>query len=250
MIRRRLEELARSGTPLARVYDNVCSHLRMALSPLSFPYSTLSASAMQALAGIGGKRIFSSVNSEEGKKTARKPPPMCRLDKKTLGRATLEQARATLRLRADDDGVATYAGNWVIMVRRHDRRSAGPKHVTVCGFFECDGRRTRGIGRERLVKHMNLCTYARARHGADYAYLFSGSFAAAATATSRRLDVMVNARSGTWAMAKRIVALEGSLELPDDDDVLDAVVTAFAAPRVRAVVVRALGMTIRTFVKK
>lgn len=233
---RRIEALVRSDSAAAVVYDAACSHGRLALTPAAFPFSTLSDAAMRTLTragGVGGNRIFDSTSAETPSAMRRPPPPTCKLSLRTLGRATLAEVRDAWGADRRPDPSATHVGNWAIMVRKG--RSDKPKYLTVCGFFDCNRHRTRGLGPEKLVKHMNLCTFARSREPTDYAYLFTGTFVVDRS-TPTRPRILVNTRSGTWAMAKYVLALT----IGDLGRDVDAAVTRFAAPRVRAVVREAL----------
>ena len=216
---RLVESHVLSDSYTARLYDRACSQLRFVVDP------TLVARA-SALEELGGVRIFSSDDRREDV-GRRVPPPTCPLTKGTLGRWTMAQVRSERPSLLGAE--RTYVGNWAILVRRPGQ--TGPKYVTVCGFYEGGARKGFGSGsrrkHERLVKHVHLCTYARNRR-ADYAYLFTGTFVAGASGT-KGFDVLVNARSGTWALAKHVLTLGG---VEYDDGGLDAAATAFAAPRV------------------
>jgi hypothetical protein len=237
---RRIETLVLSGGPVGRLYDSVCSHARILVSPKLIPYATLSAAALGSLDRAGGLRIFSSDDARggtgSGRATAASPPPTCPLTLRTLGRATREQV---MQRPVFFDCQRTYAGNWAILVRRSTVTPAvAPKYLTVCGFFECFGRNR--FDTERLVKHVNLCTYARMRHRSAYAYLFTGTFVAGAS-RGRRTQVLVNTRSGTWALAKHLlVADTASIFEPARYDDMDSAVASFARPKVSAIVRHAI----------
>lgn len=225
---RRVQSLVLSDAIGSRMYNAACSQVRFVIKPTHL-------TSMSALEAIGGTRIFSS---EDGVRALAAPPP-CRLTVETLGNATMAEVSASRVHRSLlKKAIATYVGNWAVMVRRKGA-SSGPKYVTVCGFFQdgSDGAEAIG-GHERLVKHVHLCTYARLRHP-DHVYLFTGTFVAGVS-SGGRCDVLVNARSGTWALAKRILAASGAGISTGDD--LDAEVTRFAEPMVTKVVKRALGV--------
>ena len=240
---RRIETLVLSGGPVARLYDSVCSHARVLVSPKLIPYATLSAAALGSLDRAGGLRIFSSDDDARGETSVRRAtvaastPPTCPLTLRTLGRTTRDQV---LQRPVFFDCQRTYAGNWAILVRRSTATPAvAPKYLTVCGFFECFGRNR--FDTERLVKHVNLCTYARMRHRSAYAYLFTGTFVAGAS-RGRRTEVLVNTRSGTWALAKHLLAADtASIFEHSRYDDIDSAVATFARPKVSAIVRNAIG---------
>ena len=72
---------------------------------------------------------------------------------------------------------------------------------------------------------------------AEFVYLFSGTFVAGA-GRGHVPRVLVNARSGTWAMAKRL--LLGSTR-GTDEAALDLAVVELARPKVARIVRRVVG---------
>lgn len=237
----RIERVVKESSFASDVYDAACSHLRILLSPGSFKFSTITQSALQQLAGLGGMRIFSDAPESRGGDRGGREVTPCAPSRRTIGRSTMEQIRRSAADRWMLKADRAYVGNWAVMVRRGAGSASQPRYLTVCGFFECDGRKTHGLGPERLVKHMNLCTYARESFGSDYMYLCTGTFVAGIKEPDGKVRVLVNARSGTWAMAKRFLAISGDIPADDAEDAaLDADAVRFAAPRVTRILRRLL----------
>lgn len=238
MRRRALEivRVARSDSLVSRLHDAICSNRRVIVSPTMYKHTAVTDRAKREMVErSAGVRLFTSWDKPA--KGGAGPPHPCELDPKTLGKTTHSQVPkdiAACRL--------TYAGNWSLMV---ERRRGTARFMAVCGFFDCGGGGEAPL--ERDVKHVNLCEYGRSvattegRTRGRLKYLFSGTFAA-----GRREDgkvrVFVNARSGTWALAKRVLALAGH-----DIGNVDDAVAQFARPRVARVVRKALGKATMAF---
>lgn len=248
---RRFEGLARERSPLSLVYDTACSQIKAFFSPSNLASSTLSEGALAKLTSLTGLRIFDST-TVRALAPGHPVPHACKVRKSIAGATTAAAAKADPAFRAklaSSSGLgASYVGNWALLVRRVDapRMSASPTHLAVVGFMDCGGGREGPrprtlLGPERLVKHMNLCTYARRRHGERYHYLFTGAFAAA---VDRPGDpeprVIVNARSGSWALAKKLMTYYGHIRPDESDAEVDAAVVAFATPFVSDIVQRVL----------
>ena len=233
-----VEALVLSGKPIAKLYDAVCSQYRLMVSPKLYPYLAFTEAAKREMAErAGGIRIFTSRDDVKARVTAISSiprPATCKLDAASLGRTTLAQVPPDIAV-CD----RTYAGNWAILVRRGEGHSSRNRYLTVCGFFECGaGKKAHGLGRERFVKHVNLCEYGRTLDSsAEFVYLFSGTFVAGA-GRGHVPRVLVNARSGTWAMAKRLL-LGNTMSI--DEAALDLAVVELARPKVARIVRRVVG---------
>jgi hypothetical protein len=244
----KVERFATTESASSRVYDATCSNLRIIVSPTLYPHVTFSERAKRDLAEkAAGVRIFTSWDARDSRdsRDARdafggrpRGPSPCKLDAESLGRVTLSQVPREILLSSG----ATYAGNWAIMVNTGAAPSSPRRYLTVCGFFDC-GLHGPEHDTERFVKHVNLCEYGRSiKEG--LIYLFSGTFAASgdggtSAGPPSRARFFVNARSGTWAIAKKILAFSGRAGSVDATD-LDRAVVDLAKPKVVNVVRRAL----------
>ncbi len=251
---RRIDELVTEGSVASAVYNEVCSGTKVLLSPASWADSTFSDAAVKEL--LGTHRIFTDLPSVPSVRMQRMHrmhrmhrmqraaeggdwPTPCEPSARTAGSYTLAQVRGNARL----SGKAhKFFGNWVVMRRVGAPEAALPAHVTVCGFYDCGSEGT-GSGAprvERLVKHMNLCRYAKELASPSLRYVASGSFAVGTDGPGDGApELVVNARSGSWALAKAYLYAIGRLD-GEDASGIDGDIAAFAAPKVRAVVARAL----------
>ena len=252
---RRIDELVTEGSVASAVYNEVCSGTKVLISPSSWADSTFSDAAVKEL--LGTHRIFTDLTGPAARRRAEGGdwPTPCEPSARTAGSYTLAQVRGNARL----SGKAhMFFGNWVVM--RRAEAEALPAHVTVCGFYDCGsggGRSSSGSSSgsstgtgsserpapprvERLVKHMNLCRYAKELASPSLRYVASGSFAVGTDGPGDGApELVVNARSGSWALAKAYLYAIGRLDGADASGI-DGDIAAFAAPKVRAVVARAL----------
>jgi hypothetical protein len=259
---RRLEEAALGDGVAASAYATTCSRAKAFFAPTNLLHATFSESALSELDGQRGQRVFTSVMMKERAAVQTKPIPTCTIIGAQVPGDTrrLALSDSKVRARAGVAGSLTYAGNWVLMVCKegHERPPGKlDKHVAVIGFFDCPplpqarGRVTSpgGDDPERMVKHMNLCTRAHRESWSDeYTYLFSGSFVACVSmpSSSKKAPpaVAMDANSGSWALAKRVLFASGLMHRDEDTDgALDAAAVEVAGPLVREVIAYALRTT-------
>jgi len=262
---RRLEDAVLGDGIIASAYATTCSRAKALFAPTNLLHATFSESALSELDGQRGQRVFTSVMMKERAAVQTKPIPTCTIIGAQAPGDTrrLALSDSEVRARAGVAGSLTYAGNWVLMVCKEGReRPPGKldKHVAVIGFFDCPPPPPQARGRvtspggddpERMVKHMNLCTRAHRESWSDeYTYLFSGSFVACAYASMPSASekappaVAMDANSGSWALAKRVLFASGLLHPDEDTDAtLDAAAVAVAGPLVREVIAYALRTT-------
>ena len=183
------------------LFNLTCSQFKAFRSLDNFKMSTFSSEAKQTLINLEGIRIFDS--SSKFKYTD-KPPTCTKISDKDM-----------LKLVKPMSNGDKYLGNWVILI--HKTKS---KYITVCGLFDC----TDKSKYEHLVKHMNLCVYAKVKQYKNYVYLCSGTFVYSPPQT-----LIVTALSGTWKDAKTILH---SLDyIPKNVDI-DHEIIKFAEPRI------------------
>lgn len=248
-----IARLAAGSGPLSAGFRMACSQIK-AVTPENFRSLTLTDAAKAELTALRGARIFDTSMLLLAKPPPHAPrvPATCPLDKRVLDGHTYRQI---LRSPALTRRALKWAGSWVVFVRRgavgrggkgkEGKKEGKPKYVASCGFYDCGG----GSDVDRLVKHMNLCVeHANNRgHGGghDYGYMCSGTFVAAADRIPLGKDdsdpaVLVNLRSGSWAMAKVLLRLAGRFPSDLTDAELDDRMAAFAERHVRPVVVYAM----------
>lgn len=235
---RRVDRLVSDGGIVATLFNQVCSSAKALLSPANLADVTFSEEAVAQL--MANERIFSDigVGGRRSRKVSRiddKPVPQpCAITARTVGTATLGEYRRDESLAAKQ---RQHAGNWVVM-RRPGVSDPDRAYVTVCGFYDCKSR-SPDARIERLVKHMNLCRYATERDD-SLRYLASGTFVLGTDGPEDRMPaLLVNARSGSWAMAKVLLQSSGTLSEADLAR-LDGQVSRFVRSRVKKLVTEAV----------
>ena len=236
---RRVDQLVSEGGLSASLYNRICSSTKALLKPDNLIDATFTQAAVDEL--LANDRIFSDYGGKRASRTDAKPVPQpCAMTVRTLGTSTLADVRrkesAALAAKAHH-----HAGNWVVMRRPGVPKDDARAYVTLCGFYDCrrPSAKAPGARIERLVKHMNLCRYATEKDE-TLRYLTSGTFVAGCDGPAdRKPEVLVNARSGSWAMAKAFLRASGTTTDAELDKIDDQVVR-FASAKVRRVVLGAL----------
>ena len=196
---------ALSNSRLLRIaYDLTCSRLKM-VSRSNFRHATVTTSAKKQLLTQVGRRIFTSGDGTTRRRPRIQPSP---LTPDMLGEYTYHQVMSSPTLCNSE----IYAGSWVIFVR--SSQDDGPTYHTVVGFFDPNN----PTDPENGVKHMNLCYIARKLGGKQCTFLASGTFVVGKT------QLLVNARSGSWFMAKTLLRKANVLSASEYDRVDKAVV--------------------------
>ena len=225
---------------LSTSYRLACSRVKGAFSIENFHNSTVSDAAVAELMALRGYRIFDSFQPPAP--PHRPTPRPCPATEEFVGGFTYSQVMRTPAMASKP---LAWAGNWVLFVSAaHPARFAA-----VCGFFDCADRQT-------LVKHMNLCTVQKMceRVAVDptppqpqFMYMCSGTFVVTSDGKKgkkgkkeRHAAVIVNVRSGSWAIAKSLLRVAAAVPLTLSDEGLDDTVARFAKRHVRPVLLRAL----------
>ena len=242
---RHIDRVVARGDLSSTLYNQVCTGTKALLAPANIGDATFTRAAVDLV--LASQRIHSSDGGAKGRSSSSSsssssddPPCSCKATRRTLGAHTAAEVRRTPRLLAKRQ---LFAGNWVIL-RRPRATSAphrDPRYVTVVGFYDCCARRSGAppVRIERFVKHMNLCRFARERSD-SLMYMASGSFVVGTDGPRDAApELLVNMRSGSWAMAKTFLYVAGLLDSAQSDEV-DAQLAAFARPRVAAVARAAL----------
>lgn len=195
---------ALSNSRLLRIaYDLTCSRLKM-VSRSNFRHAAVTPSARTQLLELVGRRIFTSGDTVVRRRPRIQP---CPLTPEVLGDYTYQQVMSSVTLRNSE----IYAGSWVIFVRLDQDI---PTYHTVVGFFDP----SKPADPENGVKHMNLCYIARNLGGKQWTFLASGTFVVGKT------QLLVNARSGSWLMAKTLLRKATVLSSSEYDRIDNAVV--------------------------
>lgn len=223
------------GGLTASLYNRVCSSTRALFKLGNLPEATFTQAAVNEL--LANDRIFSDYSGRRATKTDGKPVPKpCTVNAQTLGTSTIAEVRGLPALVAK---AHHHAGNWVLMRRQGVPSDDARAYVTICGFFNCGRQRSVEPRVERLVKHMNLCRYAIEKEE-GLRYLTSGTFVVGSDGPAdHRPELLVNARSGSWAMAKALLRISGT-STEAELEKMDGQVVRLAKARVRHVVLRAV----------
>ena len=259
---KKIDALLEEGGIKSVLYNEVCTGTKVLLFPKSWADTTISKSAVEELLSSG--RIFADMGEGAARVRSRVPkdgkdlPEPCDLSASALGSFTVTEAMQNERM---GEKALKYIGNWVIMRVTDPRKPPGarPRYITVCGFYDCSGTtrerlNSKAKGKtksdlrvERLVKHMNLCRYARDMHARDMdarkepakdvrvRYMVSGSFVIGTNGPRDRTpEIIVNVRSGSWALAKTYLYSIGFLSQSHSN--IDEQMAAFARPKVTEVI--------------
>lgn len=211
MIERIIKEI--HNDPVKRnVYNLLCSQVKVILNPTRWSDLALSNASMTQL------RTTDRITTNKIRiTTGHRHLVPCKISKRVLGDVTYAMIQSDCAIRAKR---THYAGNWVIARR-------GSRYDVILGFFDCS---LSSSNVEAMVKHSHLC---RVMNPED-TYFMSGTFVVGLDdINDQAFSVIVNMRSGSWALAKMYLRAIGKLDATAyPDEVVDADAASFATPRV------------------